>query len=202
MSLWAVVPVKPFRQGKSRLSSIMDEDERYSLNSTLFGNTMRSLADSRAIERILVVSKDLNVLSTARSFGARTIQEENQSSLNIALHLATRFAVFSGAGRLLIVPADLPLLDSAEIDTFISKGDKPNQLVICPDRKLDGTNAMLVSPADRITFQYGPGSFAKHLEEAKKNGLSVEIYRSRVLELDLDVPEDLEYLRQSEIKRN
>ena len=198
MSLWAVVPVKPFRLGKSRLSSMLTEEERFALNSTLYGNTMRSLTACREIERILVVSKDLNVLSIARGFGARTIQEENFSNLNFALHLATRFAVFSGAVRLLIIPADLPLLSSKEIDGIIAKSMNPKQMVICPDRKSDGTNALLVAPADSIEFQYGPGSYLKHIAEAEKVGLQVEIYRSRALELDLDLPEDLEFLKQVE----
>lgn len=198
MSLWAVVPVKPFRQGKSRLASVLSEDERYMLNSTLFGNTLRSLTSAKGIEQILVVSRDTSVLSMAREFGARTLQEEGPSNLNNALELATGFAVMSGAQQILIMPTDLPLLNVLVVEEFISKGGKPRQMVISPDRKQDGTNALMVSPADAIRYEYGLNSFGKHLAQASKKDLQIEVYPSKVLELDLDFPEDLDILRQME----
>lgn len=200
MSLWAVVPVKPFRQGKSRLSSVLSEDERYMLNSTLFGNTLRSLTSAIGISQILVVSRDSIVLSMSREFGARTIQEEGPSNLNNALKLATGFAVMSGAQQLLVLPADLPLLNTMVVEEIIGRGGKFRQMVISPDRKQDGTNALMVSPADAIEYQYGPGSYKKHLAQACKKDLQIEVYQSKVLELDLDFPEDLDILRQMEIK--
>lgn len=200
MSLWTIVPVKPFRQGKSRLSGVLSEDERYMLNSTLFGNTLRSLSGVKGIEQILVVSRDSSVLSMSREFGARTIQEEGPSNLNNALTLATSFAVMSGAQKILVIPTDLPLLNSSVIEEIIAKGGKLRQMVISPDRKKDGTNALMVSPADAIEYQYGAGSYQKHLAQANKKGLQIEVYQSKVLELDLDFPEDLDILRQMEIK--
>lgn len=200
MSLWAIVPVKPFRQGKSRLAGVMSEDERYMLNSTLFGNTLRSLSSGKGIEQILVVSRDTSVLAMSREFGARTIQEEGPSNLNNALTLANSFAVMSGAQQILVLPTDLPLLNTTVVEEIISRGGKFRQMVISPDRKHDGTNAMMVSPADVIEFQYGPGSFRKHMAQAQKKDLQIEVYQSKVLELDLDFPEDLEILKQIEIK--
>jgi len=35
MTLWAIVPVKPLRRGKSRLSGMLSEDERAHLNEVL-----------------------------------------------------------------------------------------------------------------------------------------------------------------------
>jgi len=199
MNLWAIVPVKPLRQGKSRLGDILTEDERFTLNSTLLGNTIRCLTSVKIVEHVLVVSRDLNVLSVARDFGARTLQEEGPSDLNNAIRLATSFAVISGAQHVLIMPTDLPLLTIEVVEELTSKGGKYQQIVISPDRKMDGTNALLVSPGDAIDFQYGPGSFQKHIDQAKKKGLQVDVFQSKALELDLDYPEDLEFLRKIEI---
>jgi 2-phospho-L-lactate/phosphoenolpyruvate guanylyltransferase len=199
MNLWAIVPVKPLKQGKSRLSGVLSEDERYMLTSTLLGNTLRSLSLAKVVDQILVVSRDSTVLAVAREFKAKTVQEETPSNLNQALSLGTRVAVYSGAQRVLVLPADLPLLSTREVEEFVSKQNDPPHLVIAPDRRRDGTNAMLVSPANAMEYQFGPGSYQRHMDQAVSKGIKVDVYLSRVMELDLDLPEDLEMLKQIEI---
>jgi 2-phospho-L-lactate guanylyltransferase (CobY/MobA/RfbA family) len=63
--------------------------------------------------------------------------------------------------------------------------------VISPDRKKEGTNALLVCPPDLIDFKYGKGSFKKHQKAAIEANARLEIYDLPSLELDLDEPEDL-----------
>ena len=43
MTLWAIVPVKPLRRGKSRLADILSQDERTDLNRHLLENTLNTL---------------------------------------------------------------------------------------------------------------------------------------------------------------
>ncbi len=64
-----------------------------------------------------------------------------------------------------------------------------------PDRRKDGTNALLIHPAGLIEFKYGPGSFSAHLQSAKDINARIEIVESEVFGLDLDLPEDIEYLK-------
>ena len=42
MTLWAIVPVKPLRRGKSRLAGTLTEDERTALNQELLEHTLKS----------------------------------------------------------------------------------------------------------------------------------------------------------------
>ena len=44
MTLWAIVPVKPLRRGKSRLSGALTEDERTVLNQELLEHTLKILS--------------------------------------------------------------------------------------------------------------------------------------------------------------
>jgi 2-phospho-L-lactate/phosphoenolpyruvate guanylyltransferase len=201
MSLWAIVPVKPLRLGKTRLSGVLDDHERYSLVSTLLGNTLKSLSMVSDIDHILVVSRDPTVLAMANEFGSKTILEETTSDLNLALEMGRRFALQCGIQRLLVLPADLPLLSEHEVAAFVSSKADPPHLLIAPDRRNDGTNALLVSPPDRFEFKFGPGSFQLHVDQAKENGMRVDVYHSTVMELDLDLPEDLEKLKQIELLR-
>lgn len=196
MSLWAIVPVKPLRRGKSRLASVLTEDERALLNYTMLSNTLLTLSEVPEIKEILVVSRDPAALALAREYGARTLQEDGNPGLNTALKRATVVAQVYSAGGVLILPADLPLLSAGDIRELLSHADKPPIVAIAPDRRGDGTNGLLVSPAGLIDYHFGPGSFNRHVQDAEKAGIHVEVCSLFSLGLDLDLPEDLELLRQ------
>ncbi len=197
MSLWTLVPVKPLRRGKSRLSSVLSEDERTYLNYSMLANTLHTLAEVHEIAQVLVISRDPAALSLAREFNFRTLQEDDEGSdLNLALKRATVVAQFYGATGLLVLPADLPLLKPVTVQDILKKAKRSPMMVIAPDRHEDGTNALLVSPVGLIEYHYGPGSFLAHLEQAEKHRIPVEVVHLPALELDLDLPEDLEILQE------
>lgn len=200
MSLWAIVPVKPLRRGKSRLAGVLTEEERTFLNYTMLGNTLKAITAVREIDHLLVVSRDQGALAMARDFGAKTVQEDGASDdLNAALKRAVVVAQLYSAQSVLILPADLPIIDPESIRSMIQRANKPPVLVIAPDRRRDGTNGLLMSPAGLIDFQYGPGSFMRHVEQAEKYHVRVEVCEIPSLELDLDLPEDLDLLRKMEM---
>lgn len=196
MSLWAVVPVKPLRIAKSRLSGVLSEDERAALSQNLVTRTLKTLASVPEINQILVISRDTTVLAFAHEMGLRTIQEDSNSDLNVALQRATIFAQFSGASQLMIVPADLPLMTTADIIYAASKANRPPVMVIAPDRRKDGTNLLLISPVGSMDYYFGPGSYQQHVVHAKESGMRVEILDRPTLALDLDLPDDLNLVRQ------
>lgn len=192
MTLWAIVPIKSLNQGKSRLAGILTPDERMELNSHLLNHTLKTLKSLPEIEQILVVSPDQKVLSMARELGARTIQENGNSQLNIALTRATFVAKKYTTRGVLIFPIDLPLVTSEDVRNIIKKAVDPPVVVVAPDRHHQGTNALLVYPAGIIVYSFGPGSFERHCEQARRAGARLEIVDFTSLGLDLDNPEDLE----------
>ncbi len=58
MSMWAIVPVKPLRHGKSRLSGVLSEEARTELNISLLSHTLNVLNQVEEISNTLVVSRD------------------------------------------------------------------------------------------------------------------------------------------------
>ena len=196
MTLWAIVPVKPLRRGKSRLSKVLTEDERTNLNKTMLINTMKTLQKVEEIDTVLVVSRDPSALALARDFNARTVLEDGSPELNTAIRRAAMVAQAYQVHEILVLPADLPLLQPGDLKEFLSHSGKPPEIIIAPDRRHDGTNALFISPADLIDFFYGKGSFQRHIEKGKAVNARVEVVESFVLSLDLDLPEDLEYLKQ------
>ena len=192
MTLWAIVPVKPLRRGKSRLAEVLSEEERLGLNSQLLIHTIDTLREISEIEQVLVVSRDQAALSLARAHGARTVQENGAPELNIALTRATIVAKQYATRGVLIIPSDLPMISKEDVSAMLDMVKDPPVVVVAPDRKKEGTNALLVCPVGLIEYDYGPNSFERHCLAAEAAGARLEICELSSLALDMDVPEDLE----------
>jgi len=200
MTLWAIVPVKPLRRGKSRLAGTLTEDERTVLNQELLEHTLKILSTLKELDQVLVVSRDPHALTIARNHGARTVQEDGQPHLNTALARATVMAQVHTIRGILVLPADLPLLTHDDVLALIDRAVKPPVVVIAPDRHGKGTNALLMVPAGQIEYDFGEDSFKRHCDRAKKSGARLEIVELPSLGLDLDLPEDLEMVRKLKIE--
>jgi 2-phospho-L-lactate guanylyltransferase len=194
MTIWAIVPVKPLRRGKSRLGGMLSEEQRTRLNRYLLTHVLTTLMKIPEIEHTLVVSRDPAALSLTREMGGRTVLEDGAPQFNTAINRATIVAKSQGAHAVLILPADLPLIKPIDLSILLRRGKNPPVIVIAPDRRRDGTNGLFVNPAGLIDYGYGPGSFQYHSERANISGARLEIVDRPNLALDLDLPEDLEAL--------
>ncbi len=192
MATWAIVPVKPLRRGKSRLAGLLSEEQRTSLNRHLLEHTLVILNEVAEIEHTLVVSRDPSALALTRSMGGRTVLEDGAPQFNTAIKRATIVAQAQGARAVLILPADLPLIEPSDVKDLMAQGNVPPAVVIAPDRRLDGTNGLFVNPAGLIEYGYGPGSFQRHSNYATEAGAKLEVIHSYHFGLDLDLPEDLD----------
>jgi len=192
MTIWAIVPVKPLRRGKSRLAGLLSEEQRTSLNRYLLEHTLTTLNKISEIEHTLVVSRDPAALALTRSMGGRTVMEDGAPQFNTALKRATIVAQAQGARSVLILPADLPLVEPADLEALLSRGLTSPVVVIAPDRRQDGTNCLFINPAGLIEYGYGPGSFQRHSQRAVQAGANLVVVNSERVGLDLDLPEDLE----------
>jgi 2-phospho-L-lactate guanylyltransferase len=192
MTIWAIVPVKPLRRGKSRLAGLLSEEQRTNLNRYLLEHTLTVLNKISGIEHTLVVSRDPAALALTRSLGGRTVMEDGTPLVNTALKRATIVAQAQGARAVLILPADLPLVEPSDLEALLSQGMTPPVVVIAPDRRLDGTNGLFINPAGLIDYGYGPGSFQRHCQRSNEAGGKLVVVNSERIGLDLDLPEDLE----------
>lgn len=199
MSLWVIIPVKPLRRSKSRLANVLTEDERTKLNFNMLDNTLSILKGISSITDILVISRDPSALTLARSHNAKTIQEDGEPGLNLALKRAVIIAKAYSAQSIMILPADLPLLTGQEIQSIIDKITTSPIMIIAPDRRMDGTNMLLCSPVDLIDFSYGPGSFERHLRQAQSKKAEINVIQMSSVGLDIDLPEDLEIFQKMQL---
>jgi len=121
-------------------------------------NTLKTLQQVEEIDTILVVSRDPSALSLARDFNARTVLEDGSPELNTALRRAAMVAQAYQVQEILVLPADLPLVKPEHLKEFLDHSGEPPEIVIAPDRRSNGTNALFINPAGLIEFCYGPGS--------------------------------------------
>ncbi|MFC2065404.1 2-phospho-L-lactate guanylyltransferase [Chloroflexota bacterium] len=198
MTFWAIIPVKPLRLGKSRLAGSISDIERIDLNKKLLSHTLKTLSGISEIEQILVISRDSDVISIAREFGTKTVQENGSPQLNSALTRATIFAQLHSIKGVLILPADLPLITRDDIEALLRRAVDPPVVVIAPDRREEGTNALLISPAGIIDYDFGPESFKRHCDIAISAGARLEVVNLPSLAFDLDIPEDLKLFKKIE----
>jgi len=190
-STYAILPVKSLRQAKSRLARALKAPTRAALVRAIFSRTLDVITQVERITHTVVVSRDPTILELARQRPNVTALAEAEAGLNPAITQGAIWARDHGAGSIVIVPVDLPLLSVADLDAMLDLALEERCVVIAPDRRDDGTNVMLVRPPDALRFSYGSASFNTHRAQAAANALCVHVYRSPSSGLDLDVPDDL-----------
>lgn len=188
LTMFIVIPIKPFGQVKTRLSPVLSLSDRIDLSRHLLRRTIQIAG--RAGE-VVVISRDASVRRLAKQAGAWALVESG-TSLNQALQQAAEWVLTRGAEVTLIVPGDLPLLRLTDLVEIIEAGRQGPSVVIAPCRRNEGTNALLLRPPNLIKFAFGPGSFERHRQAARAIGVEPIIYRSPTIALDLDLPEDLD----------
>lgn len=197
--VFAVVPVKDLAGTKSRLAPILDPGARAGLTLYVMGRVVAALQGA-GVEHVGVVSPDRLVLAEAEERGAAPLRQESRG-LNPALEEGRRWAVDRGASALLVLPADLPLVDPDDVRAVLEKAGEKPAVVISPDRARAGTNALLLRPPDTLPFAFGIGSYEAHLRAARERGLDVSLCERPHLAFDLDTAGDLARLEEREVRR-
>ncbi len=179
-----VVPIKAFTGAKARLAPALSPAERTALARRLAAGVIG--ASRRAGLDVLVATDDDEVASWAAAAGARPVPTAGLG-LDGSVQAGVGEAERSGAARIVVAHADLPA--PARIGGLA----RMPGVTLVPDRHDDGTNALSVPAGCGFRFAYGPGSFRRHLAEARRLGAGVRVWRERGLAWDVDVPADLAF---------
>lgn len=192
---WAVVALKSPDRAKSRLAEELDPSQRRRLLFVLTEQTIQALRGTRGIDAIAVVTSSREVASFIRSRDAQVITQDRESGTADAFACAVRQLRPLKPKRLLMLPGDLPLVSPPALLRVLEAAESGPGIVLVPDRHWVGTNALLCTPPEILAPQFGDSSFSRHLEAARAAGVSARIVAPEELTLDLDLPEDLRYLR-------
>lgn len=184
-NIYAIIPVTTFKNAKTRLSPFLTEDERENLLKAMLHDVTDAL--KKHVDRILIISRDEDVLSYAESLKVDTILENENSNLNKALTQAMKFCK-GKTRKIMIVPSDVPLIGKTNVKMVID-ASKNLDFIIVPS-KGGGTNMIIMKPM-AIRTRYEGFSYEEHLNVAEKKKLNPQVHDSFFMALDVNTTEDL-----------
>lgn len=192
MSVAAVVPVKPLTGALGRLGRILEARERRALQAAMLRDVLDACREAREIATTFVVTSDAEAGEIARAHGAEVLADHHPPlGMNAAVEIGLARAEVIGARAALVATADLPCARGADLDAVSTARSALTGVVLSPSLDGTGTNAMLLAPPRALRPELGIGSLARHLVQAERLGLAIEVVRRPGLALDVDTPEDL-----------
>lgn len=185
MSAVALIAVKPLGMAKSRLSAVLHRAERRELARTFLAHVLNVASCTPLIDDVFVVTP--NPCDVPKGFP--TIKDPGRG-LNMAADYAARVLRGRGVRELLVLPADLPLIEEADLRALILAGRACGGAV-AQDHHGTGTNGLWMPMPPGIDFAFGPGSCQKHVSAWRLAGVEAIVVQRPGLAYDIDEPSDL-----------
>jgi len=201
MKIAALIPAKGFTNAKQRLSSLLSAAERAALAEAMLRDVLRAALAARGLEAVYVVTGDDEVGKIAASLGAAVIMEQEEKGETAAATFALLDIKRRGLEAALVIPADIPLLRSADIELVLEETARHDGVssfaLLVPSHDRMGTNALLLAPPDVIGLRFGYDSFSYHLSRVAAQELPLRVLENERIALDIDEPQDLERFLRS-----
>ena len=131
MEVTALVPVKAFSNAKQRLSPLLDAPERELLAEVMFRDVLKQVVKARGLTETYVVTGDNKVAEIATSLGSQVIREKAERGETAAVDFARLELKRSGREAVLIIPGDMPLVRSADIEEVLAQIPEGASVAVC-----------------------------------------------------------------------
>jgi 2-phospho-L-lactate/phosphoenolpyruvate guanylyltransferase len=193
---WVVVLIKDFDSAKERLRPALGSKSRRALARR---NANLAVTAAAAGDHVLAVTGSEEVAEMAAAWGASVLLEPREEGQNPAAERGIARARAAGAGAVLLLSSDLPLVTPDAVRNLLQAAGrfKPPVVVAVPAIGRGGTNALYLRPVDAIGMHFGDESLAKFQEDAEAHGVKFVVHRAEAIALDLDEPSDLERLSRA-----
>ncbi|MGH7764440.1 MAG: 2-phospho-L-lactate guanylyltransferase [Candidatus Dormibacteraceae bacterium] len=196
MNTWVIVLIKDFGSAKQRLRPALGPKSRRALARR---NARLAVRAASAGDHVLVVAGGEGVAALAEVWGADVLLEPRQEGQNVAAARGIAQATSSGAGSVLLLSSDLPLVTAESVRELLDKaaGSEGPLVMAVPAIGRGGTNALYLRPPNAIALHFGDDSLAEFRQDAESRGIGFAIHHSDAMALDLDEPSDLARLRRA-----
>lgn len=185
-----LIPVKDLSGAKQRLREVLSQEQRTLLAEAMLADVLAAVVGWRQHPPVALVTSYPAAVALARGCGFEVIADPKNPGETGAIEMATRLAVERGARETLVLPGDMPLLTSGELEAVYAAAPEQGVLLV-PSADRRGSNAVLRRPADLIPLRFGNDSFVPHLVAARATGKQVEVLELEGIGLDIDTPADL-----------
>jgi len=189
--LWAVVPVKLFARTKRRLAPYLASHEREALARAMLADVLSALARTQSLAGIMVITGDADAAAMARAAGVFVLADAGNAGTAAAVTLAAAHLAAAGRDGMLVIPADVPLITSADVELIVAAHRAAPSVTLVPASIDGGTNALACSPPGAVPICFGDDSLRRHREAARACGIEPKILTIGHLGRDIDRPDDL-----------
>ena len=184
----ALIAIKERARCKTRLADVLRPPERIDLVRSMLTAVLAAAGNAQTVHQVFVISRERDTVPAEIPVLADTGE-----SLNTALVQAHTMVREFGCHEIVVLPADLPLITSAEIDELV-RAARAGGFAMATDAAGVGTNALCLMSTQPFRFQFGPDSRHLHLQEAQRLGSSPQVVHLAGLEFDVDSSADLDLL--------
>ena len=188
-----LVPVKNLSGAKQRLAALFDQPTRTELAQAMLFDVLETLGTWVDRPEVSIVTSDPFALQLARHFCFSVIPDNANRSQTDAIEVATRYCEAQGVDSTLVIPGDIPLIQSWELEQILQSAPAEGSVLV---RAADGrgTNAIWRRPAGLFPARFGNDSFAPHHAAAQATGKPCVVLFLPGIALDIDTPSDLRAL--------
>lgn len=188
-----LVPVKNLSAAKQRLAALFDQPTRTELAQAMLFDVLETLSNWTDRPEVGVVTSDSFAIQLADQFHFSVIPDHDNRSQTDAIEMATRICEARGVDNTLVIPGDIPLIQSWEVDKILQSAPAEGCVLV---RAADGrgTNAIWRRPAGLFPARFGNDSFAPHHAAAQATRKPCVVLSLPGIALDIDNPSDLRAL--------
>jgi 2-phospho-L-lactate guanylyltransferase len=188
-----LVPIKNTASAKQRLASILDQPARTQLAQAMLADVLTTLHEWKNRPKVGIVTSDPYAMKLAADYQFEVIPDPENPGETGAIEMATRGCVERGEDSTLVIPADIPLIESWELEE-IYKHAPAEGSVLVPAGDGRGTNAAFRRPAGLFPLRFGNDSFKPHHAAAQATGKPCVVLNLPGIAVDVDSPPDLRQL--------
>jgi 2-phospho-L-lactate guanylyltransferase len=188
-----LVPIKNTASAKQRLATVLDQSLRTELAQAMLTDVLTSLHEWTNRPKVGVVTSDPYATKLAIEYKFEIIPDPDNPGETGAIEMATRVCVERGEESTLVIPGDIPLIQSWELEE-IYKHAPTEGSVLVPAGDGRGTNAAFRRPADLFPLRFGNDSFKPHHAVAQATKKPCVVLNLPGIAVDVDNPHDLQHL--------
>jgi 2-phospho-L-lactate guanylyltransferase len=188
-----LVPVKNLSAAKQRLAAILDQPARTALAQAMLYDVLTTLYNWKNRPPVAIVTSDPYAEELAREYEFEIIPDPANPGETGAIEMATQICVDRGEADTLVIPADIPLIQSWELEEILKQAPEEGSVLV-PAADGRGTNAAFRRPANLFPLRFGNDSFKPHHAAAKAAGKPCVVLELPGIAIDVDNPPELIHL--------
>ena len=188
-----LIPVKNLSSAKQRLAAVLDQPSRTALAQAMLHDVLTTLHNWKNRPPVAIVTSDPYAVKLAEEYRFEIIPDPDNPGETGAIEMATRICVERGAESTLVIPADIPLIQSWELEEILKHAPAEGSVLV-PAADGRGTNAAFRRPANLFPAPLRQRQLQTPSRRRASHRQTVRRAELPGIAVDVDNPADLQQL--------